>query len=139
MGLILPHRAVLTLRAAGIRNSTQLANAYEAGKLARWPSRPRTACNVRNAGATARRPQTCRSAANRLLTTAGRMARKLLRDRGWDTVWCDVDQEQVWRKTFSPEDTQHLDEWDAFYYEQDHTRQFFRDGGIPVSPRKPKP
>jgi hypothetical protein len=75
---------------------------------------------------------------NRMLTTAGRMARKLLRDRGWDTVWCDVDQEQVWRKTFSPEDTQHLDEWDAFYYEQDHTRQFFRDGGIPVSPRKRK-
>jgi transposase len=34
LGTILPHRAVLTLRAAGIRNSTQLANAYEAGKLA---------------------------------------------------------------------------------------------------------
>jgi hypothetical protein len=38
-------------------------------------------------------------------------------------------------KTFDPEDTQHLDKWDAFYYEQDHTRQFFPDGRIPVSRR----
>ena len=75
---------------------------------------------------------------NRMLTTAGRKARRLLRDRGWQSVWCEVDQEEVWQKTFGPEDTQHLDEWDAFYYEQDHTRQFFRDGRIPMSPRKPK-
>jgi hypothetical protein len=50
---------------------------------------------------------------SRMLTTAGHMARKLLRDRGWDTVWCDVDQEEVWHKTFSPDDIQHLDEWDT--------------------------
>ncbi len=76
---------------------------------------------------------------NRMLTTAGRMARRLLRDRGWSSVWCEVDQETVYQKTFDPENTQHLDEWSAFHYEQDHTRQFFRDGGIAMSPRKPKP
>jgi hypothetical protein len=75
---------------------------------------------------------------NRLIATAGRFARKLLRERGWDTVWCEVDQEEVWRKTFDPDNTQHLSEWDAYDYEEEHCRQFFRDARIAMAPRKPK-
>ena len=75
---------------------------------------------------------------NRLTVTAARFARKLLRERGWESVWSEVDQEEVWQKTFGPDDTQHLSEWDAYDYEQEHCRQFFRDAGIAMAPRKRK-
>ena len=75
---------------------------------------------------------------NRLVGTAGRFARKLLRERGRESFWCEVEQEVVWRKTFGADNTQHLSEWDAFDYEEEHCRQFFRDAGIAMAPRKRK-
>lgn len=73
---------------------------------------------------------------NRSLTAIGTQIRKLLRQRGWSSEWCREDEEEVWTKTFPDGITQYLGEGDAYRYEQEQTRQFFRDTGIAMKPRK---
>jgi len=73
---------------------------------------------------------------NSLTMAAGRHARKLLRDRGWCSVWSDIDEEEVWQKTFPDGTSQSLGEWDAFYFEQDAVREWFRSAKLSVKPRR---
>jgi hypothetical protein len=73
---------------------------------------------------------------NGLLTAAGRHARRLLRERGWQSRWCPEDEEEVYEKTFPDGQRQYLGEWDAYNFEQDYTRQWFRACGIAMRPRK---
>jgi hypothetical protein len=73
---------------------------------------------------------------NRSITAIGRQIRSLLRQRGWRSQWCPEDDEEVWSKTFPDGTTQHLGEDDAYRYEEDHARQFFRNTGIAMKPRK---
>jgi hypothetical protein len=76
---------------------------------------------------------------NRLLTAAGRHARRLLRQRGWESGWSEVDEQEIYTKTFPDGTTQHLDEWDAYYFEEDHTREWFRATGLAMKPRPKSP
>ncbi len=73
---------------------------------------------------------------NRSFTALGTLVRRLLGQRGWRSEWCREDNEVVWTKTFPDGTTQHLSENDAYYYEQEQARQFFRDTGIAMKPRK---
>jgi hypothetical protein len=76
---------------------------------------------------------------NRGMTATGVLVRRLLRERGWRAEWCDEDEEEVWSKTFPDGTTQHLDEMDAYFFEEEYARQFFRDVGIATKPRGRKP
>jgi hypothetical protein len=76
---------------------------------------------------------------NSLTSAAARHARKLLRDRGWRSVWSGVDEEEVWQKTFADGTSQSLGEWDAFYFEQDAVRDWFRSAKLAVKPRCKSP
>jgi hypothetical protein len=73
---------------------------------------------------------------NSLTSAAGRHARKLLRNRGWCSVWSEVDEEEVWQETFADGTSQSLGEWDAFYFEQDAVRDWFRSAKLSVKPRR---
>ena len=75
---------------------------------------------------------------NRGMTDTGVLVRRLLRQRGWRSEWCEEDAEEVWIKTFPDGTTQHLSEPDAYDFEEEYARQFFRDAGIAMKPRGPK-
>ena len=68
------------------------------------------------------------------------MIRKLLCRRGWEPEWSEKEQEELWSKTFPDGATACLNDNDAYGYEVNYTRRFFRDAGIAMKPRKrPKP
>ena len=77
---------------------------------------------------------------NRNNAAIGTMIRKLLRQRGWEPEWSEEEQEEYWSKTFPDGATACLNVNDAYGYEVNYTRRFFRDTGIAMKPRKrPKP
>ena len=76
---------------------------------------------------------------NRSMTATGVLVRRLLRLRGWREEWSEEAEDTVWLKTFSDGTTEQLNEPDAYFCEEEHTRQFFRDSGIPMKPRVKKP
>ena len=72
---------------------------------------------------------------DRSLTAVGRMVRSLLRDRGWRSSWSPEDQDIVYIKDFPDGQTQYLEQYEAYYFEQEHARQFFRHAKIAMKPR----
>ena len=77
---------------------------------------------------------------NRNNVAIGTMIRKLLCQRGWEPEWSEEEQEELWSKTFPDGATACLNDNDAYGYEVNYTRRFFRDTGIAMKPRKrPKP
>ena len=73
---------------------------------------------------------------NRNITAIGTMIRKLLCRRGWQSEWSPEEEDDVWSKTFPDGATPHLSDNDAYRYEEDQARQFFRNTGISMKPRK---
>ncbi len=77
---------------------------------------------------------------NRNNTAIGTMIRKLLCQRGWESEWSEQEQEDLCSKTFPDGTAVCLNLNDAYRYEANYTRRFFRDTGIAMKPRKqPKP
>ena len=77
---------------------------------------------------------------NRNNVAIGTLIRKLLCQRGWEPEWSEKEQEELWSKTFPDGATACLNPNDAYRYEANYTRRFFRDTGIAMKPRKrPKP
>ena len=77
---------------------------------------------------------------NRSITAFGTKLRRLLFERGWQSEFSRVDQEVIWSKTFPDGARACLNDNDAYGYEFNYTRRFFRDTGIAMKPRKqPKP
>ena len=73
---------------------------------------------------------------NKLTIVAGRHARALLYERGWTSKFEEIDQDVVWTKQFPDGDVQHLSEWDAYDYEQEYSRNFFRASKLAMRPRR---
>jgi hypothetical protein len=73
---------------------------------------------------------------NRSITAVGRMVRRLLDQRGWQSEYSRVDQEVIWSKTLPDGAAQHLSEDDAYHYEEEQARQFHHDTGRTLEPRK---
>ncbi len=77
---------------------------------------------------------------NRNTAAISSMIQQLLRQRGWEPEWSEAEQEDFWSKSFPDGARACLNDNDAYGYEFNYTRRFFRDTGIAMKPRKrPKP